>query len=112
MDYWTEDNRNAKFPVLLNDPNTNNPNYTQVSDFWVKNGAYCRLKNIVIGYTIPAKLLHKINMSKVRVYASAQNLFTIKDNFYEGFDPENSVGSGASCYPLNKTFIFGLNVEF
>lgn len=45
-------------------------------------------------------------LSKVRIYASAQNLFTIKNNFYEGFDPENSIGSGASCYPLNKTFIF------
>lgn len=111
MDYWTEDNRNAKFPILLEDPNNSNPN-NMVSSFWVKSGAYCRLKNLVIGYTLPAKLLNRVHLSKVRVYASAQNLFTIKDNFYEGFDPENKVGSGASCYPLNKTFIFGLNVEF
>ena len=83
-----------------------------ISSFWVKSGAYCRLKNIVIGYTLPSKWVQKATLSKVRIYASAQNLFTIKNNFYEGFDPENSIGSGVSCYPLNKTFLFGLNVEF
>ena len=111
LDYWTEDNRNAKFPVLLEDPNGSNPN-NMISSFWVKSGAYCRLKNIVIGYTLPQKWVNAAQMSKVRVYASAQNVFTLKDNFYEGFDPENSIGSGASLYPLNKTFLFGLNIEF
>ena len=111
LDYWTEDNPNAKFPILLEDPNGTNPN-NMISSFWVKSGAYCRLKNIVIGYTLPQRWTQKATLSKVRIYASAQNLFTVKNNFYEGFDPENSIGSGASCYPLNKTFIFGLNVEF
>lgn len=111
LDYWTEENRNAKFPILLEDPNGTNPN-NMISSFWVKSGAYCRLKNIVLGYTLPSNLVRKAYLSKVRVYASAQNIFTLKNNFYEGFDPENSIGSGASCYPLNKTFIFGLNVEF
>lgn len=111
MDYWTEENPNAKFPLLLEDPNGSNPN-NMISSFWVKSGAYCRLKNVVIGYSLPLKWIRKASMSKVRIYASAQNLFTIKDNFYEGFDPESSIGSGASLYPLNKTFLFGLNVEF
>ncbi|MEF9924353.1 MAG: TonB-dependent receptor [Muribaculaceae bacterium] len=111
LDYWTEDNRDAKFPVLLADPNGSNPN-NMISSFWVKSGAYCRLKNIVIGYTLPQKWVRKATLSKVRIYASAQNLLTLKNNFYEGFDPENSIGSGVSCYPLNKTFLFGLNVEF
>ena len=111
LDYWTEDNPHAKFPILLEDPSGTNPN-NMISSFWVKSGAYCRLKNIVLGYTLPQTWIQKAALSKVRIYASAQNLFTIKNNFYEGFDPENSIGSGASCYPLNKTFIFGLNVEF
>ena len=111
MDYWTPENPNAKFPVLLEDPNNSNPN-NMISSFWVKNGAYCRLKNIVLGYTLPKKLLANSYISSLRVYASAQNLFTIKNNFYEGFDPESSIGSGATCYPVNQTFIFGLNVEF
>ena len=83
-----------------------------ISSFWVKSGAYCRLKNIVIGYTLPSAITKPAHISKVRFYASAQNLLTLKSNFYEGFDPESSVSSGASLYPLNKTFVFGLNVEF
>lgn len=111
FDYWTPENPDAKFPRLLEDPNATNPN-NMISSFWVKSGAYCRLKNIVLGYTLPSSITKTAHISKLRVYASAQNLFTIKDNFYEGFDPENSVSSGASLYPLNKTFVFGLNVEF
>ncbi len=111
LDYWTPENTNAKFPILLEDPNASNPNNI-MSSFWVKSGAYCRLKNIVLGYTIPKKIVRKATLSNVRVYASAQNIFTLNNKFYQGFDPENSIGSGASCYPLNKTFIFGLNVEF
>ncbi|MEA4839409.1 MAG: TonB-dependent receptor [Bacteroidales bacterium] len=111
LDYWTEDNRNAKFPILLEDPNGTNPN-NMISSFWVKSGAYCRLKNIVIGYTLPKNWVRKATLSNVRLYANAQNLLTIKNDFYEGFDPENSIGSGASCYPLNKTLLFGLSVEF
>ena len=111
FDYWTPENPDSKFPRLLEDPNATNPN-NMISSFWVKSGAYCRLKNIVLGYTLPSSITKAAHISKLRVYASAQNLFTIKDNFYEGFDPENSVSSGASLYPLNKTFVFGLNVEF
>ncbi len=81
-----------------------------LSSFWVKSGAYCRLKNIVLGYTLPSKLTQKAHISKVRIYATGQNLLTFHNNFYQGFDPENY--SGASCYPLNKTYIVGLNVEF
>ena len=111
LDTWTEDNRNAQFPLLLEDPTGANPN-NLCSSFWVKSGAYLRLKNIVIGYTIPSKITKKIDISKVRFYASAQNLFTLKNNFYQGFDPETAVSSGSSCYPVNKTFLFGVNVEF
>ena len=111
FDYWTPENTDAKFPRLLEDPNATNPN-NMISSFWVKSGAYCRLNNIVIGYTLPSAITKPAHISKVRFYASAQNLLTLKSNFYEGFDPESSVSSGASLYPLNKTFVFGLNVEF
>jgi len=111
LDTWTEDNPNAKFPLLLADPNGTNPN-NMISSFWVKSGAYCRLKNLVIGYSIPKKWTYKAQISKIRVYASAQNILTFSQNFYEGFDPESSVGSGATMYPINKTFLLGLNVEF
>ena len=114
MDTWTETNRNASYPILLEessigDPDT--PNY-QMSSFWVKNGAYCRLKNLVLGYTLPAKITKKAFITKARVYFTAQNLFTIRNNFYKGYDPENSVGTNGTCYPLNKTFLVGVNLEF
>lgn len=109
LDTWTEDNRNARFPLLLEDPNGTNTN-SMISDFWIKSGAYCRLKNLVLGYTLPAKITSKAHISKLRVYATAQNVFTLHENFYQGFDPEN--GSGAGCYPLNKTYLVGINVEF
>ncbi|MBP2690278.1 MAG: TonB-dependent receptor [Muribaculaceae bacterium] len=110
LDSWSEDNRDAQYPLLLQDPNGNHQN-NLFSSFWVKNGAYCRLKNVTVGYTLPRQWTRKATIERVRVYASAQNLFTLRaSNFYKGFDPETS--SGASCYPLNKTFLFGVNLEF
>lgn len=112
LDTWSEDNLDAKFPILLQDSNGSSQN-NMISTLWVQSGAYCRLKNLVIGYTLPKKWTRKALIEKVRFYATAQNLFTIRgDNFYEGFDPETSVSSGSSCYPVNKTFLFGVNLEF
>lgn len=114
MDTWTPDNRDASYPILLEESSTgspNNPNY-QMSSWWVKSGAYCRLKNLVVGYTIPAKITKKAFISRARLYVTAQNLFTIRNNFYKGYDPENSVGSNGTCYPINKTFLVGMNLEF
>ncbi|HIR38469.1 MAG TPA: TonB-dependent receptor [Candidatus Limisoma gallistercoris] len=110
FDWWSEDNRDAKYPILLQDPTGANQNNI-ISSFWVKSGAYCRLKNVVVGYTLPKEWVEKAMLSKVRIYASAQNALTIRNNFYKGFDPEISSG-GASMYPLNMSFLFGLNVEF
>lgn len=110
LDTWSEDNPNAKFPILLQDPNGSLDNNT-ISSFWVQSGAYCRLKNLVIGYTLPRKWTRKATIERIRFYATMQNLFTIRgNNFYQGFDPETS--AGASCYPLNKTFLFGINLDF
>ena len=110
LDTWSEDNPNAKFPILLQDPNGNHPNNYE-SSFWVQSGAYCRLKNLVVGYTLPRKWTNKATIERVRFYVTMQNLFTIRgDNFYIVFDPETS--AGASCYPLNKSFLFGLNLDF
>lgn len=110
LDTWTPDNPDAKFPLLLEDSTSSNPN-NLFSSHWVQSGAYCRLKNIVLGYTFPSEWTKKAMISKLRVYATAQNLFTIRgDNFYKGFDPEQS--TGVSCYPLNKTFLVGINLEF
>ncbi len=65
----------------------------------------------MLGYTLPQKWTRKAFIERVRVYASGQNLFTIRgSNFYKGFDPESS--AGASCYPLNRTYLVGLQIDF
>lgn len=107
LDTWTPENPNAQYPLLMQNAAQN----TLFSTFWLKSAAYCRLKNLTIGYTLPHKLTKQAYIERLRFYASAQNLFTIRANdFYKGFDPETT--AGASCYPLNKTFLFGVNLEF
>ena len=110
LDTWSPENPNAQYPLLLID-NAGNSQNNLFSSFWVKSGAYCRLKNLVLGYTLPQKWTRKAFIERVRVYASGQNLFTIRgSNFYKGFDPESS--AGASCYPLNRTYLVGLQIDF
>lgn len=106
LDYWSETNTGAKYPRILNKDDGEH-NYA-ISDFWKINAGYLRMKNLQIGYTFPGKLLAPTGFSRVRVYLSASNLFTIS-NFVPGFDPEISA---VSTYPFSRTFSFGLNVQF
>jgi TonB-linked SusC/RagA family outer membrane protein len=88
------------------------------SDFNIQNAAYVRLKNIELGYTLPARVLNYVNLKSVRVYASAYNLLTFTRLKY--MDPEfytsNTSGSGLTNlgynYPINKTVTIGINVKF
>jgi TonB-linked SusC/RagA family outer membrane protein len=109
-DYWTEDNRNAAFPRLLTvSSSAVYPNYF-LSDFWVKSGAYLRVKNVVLGYTLPKKITQAIKLEKVRFYLSGQNLLTFS-NAYEGYDPENNVSNG-NFYPVMRTYTAGIDIQF
>lgn len=105
-DFWTEGNRNASYPRLTIDSDNNYQN----SSFWIKSGAYLRLKSATIGYTIPPRLIQRIGAKSLRMYVSGQNLFTI-DSFFDGFDPEIPNSNG-SFYPIMQTFSFGLNLNF
>lgn len=106
MDYWSEDNRDARYPRVM--PNAEgNFNY-ETSDFWKINGGYLRLKNLQFGYKLPKSILSNIGIGYARIYFSANNLFTI-DNFIPGYDPETE---NAFTYPLARTYSFGLNVQF
>lgn len=111
LDSWTEDNRDAEYPILVPEANTSD-NYVR-SDKWVRNAAYCRLKNLVIGYTLPQSVTKKMNIGSLRFYVSGQNLFTIS-NFYSGYDPEVSYGGsvGGEFYPIMQTFTVGLDLKF
>ena len=107
--YWSpfntdEQNAKAKYPRLSNSSSSANHN---ISDYWLYNGHYFRLKNLTIGYTLPKALTQKASINKLRVYASASDLFTIS-SYPKGWDPE----MGVSAYPITTSLIFGLSVNF
>lgn len=116
LKYWTPENRNTNVPQ----PRFQDANGTVQSSRFVSGGSFFRVKNVTFGYNLPQTLTKKANMSSVRVYVSAQNLFTITN--YDGYDPEvNTAAFGAANYlighdfytpPLAKTFLAGINVGF
>ena len=107
-DYWTPENRNAKFPRLA----FNNSNNQQVSSFWKKDAAYVRLKNLQLGYTLPVKMTSKFGVSNLRFYVSTDNLFTIS-KFWDMFDVEAPILTGyGNFYPIMRTSTFGLDIRF
>ena len=92
-----------------------NENYTRFSDFFVEDGSFARLKNLQLGYTLPANLSSKWGFSKCRFYVSGQNILTLTK--YEGIEPEVSggvldLGFGGWQYPVLPTYLIGVNVAF
>ena len=84
-----------------------------MSDFYLENGDYLRLKLLSLGYTIPSEAVKTIGAEKVRLYVTGSNLVTFTK--YTGYDPE--IGGGVfgidkGFYPQPRTFLFGLNVQF
>lgn len=103
---WTPENTNARYPRLSLIPSGGN---SLDSSWWIEDGAYLRLKNLSIGYTIPQSILSKANIQNLRVYVAGTNLLTFAKFKY--LDPESpSVNNG--YYPQQRTFSFGLNLTF
>jgi len=100
--------RNPAYPRLQAFSNTTPPNYV-MSDFWVLNASYCRIKNLQVGYTVPKSILKKSGIEKVRVYFSGDNVFTFK-KYREGWDPE--INTSGPYYPILATYTFGVNLNF
>lgn len=96
------------------DANTNN----RVSDRFVENGSYIRLKNLSFGYTLPKSILRRVHLSNVRFYVNLQNLFTITK--YDGYDPEIGAynqdvklrGIDFARYPSQRLYTFGVNINY
>ena len=120
--HWYDDvtnvyvtNPNATIPrASVNDPNDND----RVSDRYVEDGSYVRLKNITLGYTFPKGMIKKWGIENLRLYANIQNLLTITG--YDGYDPEIGVSTAAANvmgldngrYPSPTVYSFGLNITF
>ncbi len=112
---WTPENTNTTIPrAVFQDPNNNR----RVSDRFVEDASYVRLKNVTFGYTFPTKLLDKIKMRTARIYVTGQNLLTFTN--YSGFDPEVSTfgetntaaGTDFLTFPQSRSLIVGLNIGF
>lgn len=104
---WTGAGTSNSMPrAVYGDPNSN----ARVSDRFIEDGSYLRLKNISLSYNFPENAFKNV-FSSIRLYVSAQNVFTITD--YKGFDPEVSAnGIDNNVYPVTTNYSVGLNLGF
>ena len=123
-DNWYDDITNVKVAnpdtrmprITTQDPNDND----RVSDRYIEDGSYIRVKNITLGYTFPSTLVRKLNIENIRLYVNIQNLFTLTK--YTGYDPEvgastqdatgMTFGVDNGRYPSPTTYSCGLNITF
>jgi TonB-linked SusC/RagA family outer membrane protein len=115
LNRWTPTNTNTDVPrAVYNDPNTNRRTSTR----FVEDGSYARIKNVVLGYTLPRTVASKIKMNTARIYVQAQNLVTFTK--YSGLDPEVNTFSGSNTalgtdfltFPQARVFTGGVTLGF
>ena len=122
--HWYDDITNVKVAnsgtrtprASINDPNDND----RMSDRYIEDGSYLRIKNITLGYTFPKKWLSKARIENLRIYCNIQNLYTFTN--YSGYDPEIGASTQDSSgltygvdngrYPSPTTYSVGLNITF
>ncbi len=107
---WTEDNHNAKMPRVFETSTSSSDMMVVMSDFWLWNTSYLRLKTLQFGYNLPKSLLSRVGIEKVRVFYSGENLLTI-DALGFNQDPETTSERGSS-YPLIRSHSIGINIVF
>ncbi|WP_281324334.1 TonB-dependent receptor [Flavobacterium sp. IMCC34518] len=111
LDRWTGEGTSNDYARLTY--NDDNGNFTKMSNFFLEDGAYLRLKLIQIGYSLPTNAISIIGATKLRFYVSGENLMTFTK--YTGYDPE--IGGGVfgidkGTYPQARSFLFGANLQF
>ena len=111
LNRWTGEGTSNRIPRFVQGDNVN----WQSSDLYVYDGSYLRLKNIQLGYTLPAALTQKVFISSLRFYVAAENLFTFTK--YHGFDPEissggTSLGIDYGVYPQARVWTIGASLSF
>lgn len=111
-DRWRGEGTGNTVPRASDGSSINNMNF---SDFYVEDASYLRIQNVQLGYTANDGIINRLGLESLRMYVSANNLFTFTN--YNGFDPSASGGSplGAGIdkgfYPVSRSFLFGLNVK-
>jgi TonB-dependent starch-binding outer membrane protein SusC len=112
LDRWTGEGTSNTTPRVTTGATSN----ILFSDYYVEDGSFIRLQNVQLGYTFPEGAFNNDSISKLRLYISASNLFTLTE--YRGYDPTTSngapIGGGIDqgFYPSPKTFLFGINLKF
>ena len=111
LDRWTpETAATAKYPALHYGTHDNNKNGN--SSLFLYDASYLRLKNVEIGYNVSPKLLRKFHVQQARIYVQGLNLLTFDKLGDVDIDPETKSGDGASWYPIQKIFNFGIDITF
>ncbi len=113
LDRWTPENPSNLYPRA-----NRNAEYLHMSDRYLEDGSYIRVKTITLAYDLPERLMNYLKMKKVKVYVTAQNFFTLTK--YSGFDPEvgsfgmdnTRMGYDFGSYPSVRTLIFGASINF
>lgn len=113
---WTPSTPNAEYPRLLVADRGNN---TQNSDFWLRSGDYIRLKNAELGYSFSPRIIRRLGLSQLRIYASGLNLLTFDKLGKLPLDPElpdagyyASASNASYPYPFSRIYSFGVNLKF
>nr|MBP8790132.1 SusC/RagA family TonB-linked outer membrane protein [Breznakibacter sp.] len=122
LNSWTPQNTNTDIPrYIMSDPNLNS---RRVSDRWLEDGSFLRLKTLELGYTLPSNITKVANIDNLRIYTAMENLFTITK--YKGFTPdlgENNAQNGGTTgtmtrgtdhgrFPLARTISLGVQLTF
>ncbi|WP_106794822.1 TonB-dependent receptor [Aquimarina sp. Aq78] len=117
LNSWSPTNTGARLPKLSNNPAEH---YSSASSYYIEDGSYLRLKNVQLGYSLPERLISKLNISRLRFFLQAKNLHTWTK--YSGLDPEINlqqyggdsvnldIGIDRGAYPVARTFILGVNL--
>ncbi|MFP4340475.1 MAG: SusC/RagA family TonB-linked outer membrane protein [Cyclobacteriaceae bacterium] len=106
VDYWTIDNPSNEAPR----PNQNQERPRNGSTLTYFDGSFIKLRNVTLGYNLPQALTEKIGLSRLRLYASGQNLWFASE--YDTFDPENDDDIEIGDIPTNRLILFGINASF
>ena len=125
-DYWTEENQNAFYPRLYGEGGNDSYNHQRQTKY-LFDGSYVRLKNVTIGYNLPKAICTKLNIQRLRIFLSGENLFTIH-HLPTGYYPDTySMSPGSNkidaniegdssangwAYPLMRQYSFGINLTF
>ena len=112
--FWSPSNPTSNVPRPVSGANPN----LDMSDRFIESGSYLRVQNITLGYNLPAAWAHTVKMSRIRVYATGQNLYVFTP--YKGLDPEVGAanqnvfltGVDQGRYPIPRTISFGINADF